>query len=248
MTVEGNYVLGIAAFWQSDLTGARHHFEAAVGAYRVEHRATHVVGYGLDPQVVCLSRLASALGFLGEREAALDACERALALADEIAHEPTRSTALVFAALLALDLGDEAALRRHTAALRLHAGGAKAATVTADCLAGYLDVLDGRAQDGLNAIRRVLDDVSEPGHAPGNRASLVHVLVEASAVAEDHRGGLAATELPVRIRLWEPETLERRAAFLAALDAPDEEVEETRRAAAAARNARGTPGPASSPA
>jgi tetratricopeptide (TPR) repeat protein len=246
MEVEGHYALGVAAFWRSDLHAARRHFEAAVGGYRVEHRPTHLIRYGLDPQVVCLSRLANTLGFLGRRAAAVDACERALALAREIDHDPTLSTALVFAALLALDLGDEPALRRHTAELRRRTGAVKAAVVTADCLAGYLDVLDGRTEAGLAVIRRVLDDVSEPGHAPGSRESLVHLLVEACSVAGDHRGGLEATELPLRIRLWEPETLARRAEFLEALGAPGADVAAARRAADAARNARGTPGPASS--
>src|SRR3954451_19285292 len=247
MDVEGHYALGVSAFWRSDLHAARHHLEAAVSGYRLEHRATHLVRYGLDPQVVCLSRLANTLGFFGEREAALDACERALALADEIAHEPTRSTALVFAALLALDLGDESALRRHAVDLRRRSDRLKAAAVTADCLAAYLDVLDGRAQGGLAEIRRVLEDVSEPGDGPLIRPSLVHLLVEACSIGGDHRGGLAATEVPLRIRLWEPETLDRRAEFLAALDAPGEQVKAARRAAAAARDARGPPRPASSP-
>jgi DNA-binding SARP family transcriptional activator len=247
LLVEGHYVLGISAFWRSDMHAARHHFEAAVDRYRVEHRATHVVRYGLDPQVVCMSRLANTLGFLGEREAAVATCERALELAGEIGHEPTRATALTFAALLALDLGDRDALRRHTAELRRCGSELRATSATGECLAGYFDVVDGRPEAGLARIRRVLQDVAEPGHAPGHRASLVRVFIEACALAGDHRGGLAATQLPLRVRLWEPERLAWRAEFLAALDAPAQEVEASARAAAAARNARGTPRPASSP-
>jgi tetratricopeptide (TPR) repeat protein len=246
LAVEAEYVLGVSAFWQVDLHAARGHFEAAVEGYRPEHRVTHVVRYGLDPQVVCMSRLANALGLLGEREAAVATCERALALADEVAHEPSRATAIVFAAVLALDLGDEDGLRRHAAGLARWGHGIRAAAVTSECLSGYLDVLDGRPQEGLATIRRVLEDVSEPGHAPGNRASLVRILVEACALAGDHRGGLAATELPLAVRLWEPETLAWRAGFLEALGAPPEEVEAVARAAAEARNARGTPRPATS--
>ena len=246
LAVEGDYVLGVSAFWQADLQAARRHLEAAVERYRPEHRATHLVRYGLDPQVVCMSRLANALGLLGEREAAVRTCERALALAGEVAHQPSRATAIVFAALLALDLGDEDGVRRHTAGLARWGHGVRAAAVTGECLAGYLDVLDGRAEQGLVTVRRVLEDVSEPGHAPGNRASLARILVEACALAGDHRGGLAATELPLAVRLWEPETLACRARFLAALGAPAEEVEAVARAAAEARNARGTPRPATS--
>jgi tetratricopeptide (TPR) repeat protein len=244
--VEAQYVLGIAAFWGVDLHAARRHFEIAVADYRAEHRTTHLVRYGLDPQVVCLSRLANTLGFLGEREAAVAARERALELADEVAHEPTRMTAVVFAALLALDLGDVAGVRRYTAALVRGGPDIRAAAVSGECLAGYLEVLDGDADDGLARIRRVLDDLSEPGHAPGNRASLVRVLIEACALAGDAQGGLAATELPVRVQLWQPETLAWRAGFLAALGAPSSEVDALRCAAEEARNARGTARPASS--
>jgi hypothetical protein len=56
-----------------------------------------------------------------------------------------------------------------------------------------------------------------------------------------------ATELLVRVHLWKPETLAWRADFLAALGAPTHEVDALRSAAEEARNARGTPHPASSP-
>jgi DNA-binding SARP family transcriptional activator len=246
LLVEGHYVLGVSAFWQVALAEAQAHFEVAADRYRPEHRATHLVRYGLDPQVVCLSRLANTLGFLGEPGEARRTCARALALADDIRHEPSRATALVFAALLALDLGDEADVRRFTAALGVYGHEVRAAKVTAEVFAGYLDLLDGHAQRGLAAIRHVLEGVSEPGHAPGNRASLVHVLIEACALAGDHRGGLAATEIPLRVRLWEPETLQRRAEFLAALGAPPAEVDAVARASAEARNARETHASASS--
>jgi len=73
------------------------------------------------------------------------------------------------------------------------------------------------------------------------------VLIEACAVAGDARGGLAASQLPVSVRLWAPETLAWRAGFLAAVGAPASEVEAVRRAAEETRNARGTARPASSP-
>jgi tetratricopeptide (TPR) repeat protein len=245
--IEAHYVLGIAAFWDVDLPAARRHFEIAVTDYRPEHRATHLIRYGLDPQIVCLSRLANTLGFLGEREAALAARERALALSDQIAHEPTRMTAVTFAALLALDLGDADGVRRYGAELARGSADLKAAAVTGECLAGYLDVLDGASARGLARIWRALEDLSEPGHAPGHRASLVRVLIEACAVAGDARGGLAASELPVSVHLWAPETLAWRAGFLAAVGAPASDVEAVRRAAEQARNGRGTARPASSP-
>jgi DNA-binding SARP family transcriptional activator len=51
LLVEGHYVLGVSAFWRVALHEARAQFEAAVERYRPEHRATHLLRYGLDLQV-----------------------------------------------------------------------------------------------------------------------------------------------------------------------------------------------------
>ena len=86
LLVEADYVLGIAAFWQGEFDTARGHFEGAVERYRAEHRRAHLLRYGLDPKVICLSRLGNTLWFLGRPDAAVRARDAALALADEIGH------------------------------------------------------------------------------------------------------------------------------------------------------------------
>ena len=214
LIVESDYVLGIAAFWSGELESARRHFEAAVERYRPEHRFTHVVRYSLDPQVVCLSRLANTLFLLGEPAAAVATRERALALAAEIDHPATTATALVFAALLALDGSDEPGVRRYAAALDGHEE-VKAASVMRRALAGYVDVLDGKVAGGLARVRDAASDHSRVDHAPGHHASIVRVLLAACAAAGDVRGGLEATEIPLRPRVWAPLTQRMRAAFLA---------------------------------
>ena len=84
LLVEAAYVLGIAAFWQGEFAAARDFFEDAVDRYRPEHRHAHLISYGLDPKVVCLSRLGNTLWFLGYPETATRARDAALALADEL--------------------------------------------------------------------------------------------------------------------------------------------------------------------
>jgi len=235
--VEGDYVLGVAAFWQGELRAARTHLAAAAARHRPEHRAAHLVRYGLDPEVVCLSRLGNTLWFLGDTDGALRSRDRALALADAVGHPASRATALVFAAMLALELRDAERLREDTAALAACCAehDVKAPAVAAESLAGYVDVLDGLAPAGLGRIRRSLDD-SRAGHAPGQYASIVRVLLDAYAAARDPHGGLAAADLPVVPRLWEAETGRMRAEFLAALGAPREAVDlELRRALTTAR-------------
>ena len=249
--VESHYVLGVSAFWQAHLDAARQHFETAIARYRPEERGTHLVRYGLDPKVICLSRLGNTLHLLGDPAGAIRARDAALALAGEVDHQPTTATALVFAVLMALDAGDEDGVRRYTAALRSEEQEMKAAAVTTIGFAGYVDVLDGDAEAGIARIRGALAESRTTDLAPGLQAALVRVLLEACAVAGDARAGLEASELPLDRgaggRLWESETHRFRAEFLAALGAPAAEVEAEREAEArlrrrrnAPRNARGT--------
>ena len=225
LLVESHYVLGIAAFWQGELDVARGHFEAALARYRPEQRATHLARYGLDPEVVCMSRLANTLFFLGEPEAAVLTRDRALERAEEVGHPFSAAIAHVFAGILALDLGDDDGVRREVAALRSPSLGreGRAIGVSTEALAGYVDVLDGRVAAGLARIGRAVEAASEGDHAPGMWASAVRVLVEAHARAGDARGGLQAADLRAAsrtgARLWEPAILALRERFLAQLAA-----------------------------
>jgi hypothetical protein len=222
-------VLGIAAFWQGHLAVARGHFQAAVERYRPEYRRAHLFHYGLDPKAICLSRLGNTLWFLGYPEAAARARDAALALADGIAHPFTRATVLVFASLLALDMRDPERVREYAAALIAGIGerAGLPARVHAEALAGYSDVVDGRTTVGIARIKHALAETRGADHAPGHRASWLRVLLEACAVAGDARAGLAAAEsaIGLGVTLWEAEARRLRAEFLAALAAPQDELE-----------------------
>lgn len=241
LLVEGEYVFGIAAFWQGQFEAARRHFEAAVDRYRPEHRHAHLLRYGLDPKVICLSRLGNTLWFLGRPEAATRARDAALALAEEIGHPDSRATALLFAALLAVDMREPERVRAYTASLNdglEHQW--RPTQVGTDALNGYVAVLDGQEEAGIARIQRTLNEAHEADHAPGMRACLVRELLEACAMTRDSRSGLAAAgralEMGGAARVWEAETRRLRAEFLAALGAPANEVEaELGRALAVAR-------------
>ena len=237
--VEGEYVLGIAAFWKGEFATARRHFEAAVDRYRAEQRPTHLLRFGMDLEVICTSRLANTLWFLGQVDAAVTARDAALALASELGHPFSRATALVFAALLALDLRDPGAVRACAAALADQPADQAPTRVMSGAFAGYVEVLDGRPE-GLARIRRALDDPAVGEHAPGMHASVARVLLEACLAAGDARAGLAAADRVLaaedNVHTWEAEARRLRGEFLAALGAPGDEVEaELERAAATAR-------------
>jgi DNA-binding SARP family transcriptional activator len=185
--VEGDYVLGIAAFWTGGFDAAR-------------------------------------------------ARDAALALATETGHPHSRHTALVFAALLALELGEPERLREHTAAL-----GARRAElwpptkVSFDALAGYVDVLDGRPEPGMNRLWKALEDPAEAEHAPGLHASVARLLLGACALTGDARAGLLAVDralgLGDSVRTWESEARRLRGEFLAAVGAAGDQVEDELRQA-----------------
>ena len=241
LIVESEYILGIAAFWQGEFADAREHFETAVGRYRPEHRPTHLLWYGLDPKVTCLSRLGNTLWFLGCTDEAVRARDAGLALADEVGHLHSRGTALVFAALLAVDMREPERVRAYTASLDdglEHQW--RPTQVAADALAGYVAVLDGRAAAGIACIQRTLDEARGADHAPGMHACLVRLLLEACVAAGDARTGLAAAERALGMggaaRVWEAEARRLRTEFLVALGAPAAEIEaELERALATAR-------------
>ncbi len=231
LVVESHYVLGIASFWQGEFVDARMHFEAAVARYRPAQCREHLLRFGLDPKVICQSRLGNTLWFLGYAEAAVRAHQTALALAEEIGHPFSLGTALAFAMVLALDMRDADGVRTYAALLATEQAkhGMRPNDVATEHFGGYIDVLDGRMDAGIARIRRALDESRQGDHAPGMRAFSVRVLLEACAVAGDARTGLATAEwalaLPDAHRIWEAETRRLRAEFLAALDAPPSEVE-----------------------
>jgi predicted ATPase/DNA-binding SARP family transcriptional activator len=241
LLVEAGYVLGIAAFWSGELAAARRHFEAAVDRYRPEQRRVHLLRFAQDPKVVCLSRLANTLWLLGHPEAAVRARDAARALADEIGHPYSRSLALVFAALLALDMRDRDSLRECAAMLGSFEGWRMAAhnQISREAFGGYVDILDGRQAAGIARIQRALDASRGAEAAPGQQAFIVRIFLDACAVAGDASAGLATADQALAAgsaRLWEAEVRRLRAEFLTALGTPAAEVgAELGRALAVAR-------------
>jgi hypothetical protein len=231
LVVESEYVRGIASFWQGRMGAARQHFERAVAQWRPERRPAHLLRYGLDPQVICLSRLANTYWFLGDADAAHRTRAAALALADEARHPPSRAITHVFAALLSLETGETALVDACVSILeeRSVVNDAPQIRRAADLLRAYLDVSAGSVAPGMARIERLLDDPDGSGHAPGMRAVQARVFLAASEAAGDARGSLAAAERALHVvgaaRLWDAEAYRVHAASLAALGAPWPRVE-----------------------
>lgn len=216
LRLESHYLLGIAAFWDAALDPAREHFETVVADFDPSMRPRHHVVYGHDPQVVCLSRLANTLWFLGREDEARSACDDAQAMAVSIGHPWSHDTTLFFASMLAVELGDHEGLRRTTAQLgEMNTGSAPNSTKLA-ALRGLVDVLDGNAS-GIDRVRSALEACNGRDFFPGFRASIMRLLLAAHALAGDATGGIDASTQALSMDgspLWKPEAHRWRAEFL----------------------------------
>jgi tetratricopeptide (TPR) repeat protein len=215
LVVEAGYVLGVASFWQADFGTARRYLELAVERYRPEDRRAHLIRYGQDPKVVCLSRLGNVLWFLGQPDEARNARSAALAWAGVIDHPYSRAVALAFGALLALDMGDEREMRAHTAALVAAGPGPAQVHLVAAAFRGYLAVLDGTATQGIAEVRQVIKRARGRPAAPGIEAMLGRILLAACMASGDDEAAVAAAsrllDMGGAACVWEPEALRIRA-------------------------------------
>ena len=136
--------------------GSRH-FTTVVDHFDPDSRRQHQLVFGHDPLVVCLSRLANTLWFLGRDADAVAACDAALEMAAEVGHPLSHDTAAIFACVLAIDLGDPVRLGRCTALLGSLGMDSLPHTTKREALLGLLDVHDGRWQVGLERISAALE-------------------------------------------------------------------------------------------
>jgi hypothetical protein len=190
-------------------------------------------------------RLACTLWFLGNPVGAARARDAALALSEEIGHPYSRALTLVFATLLALEMRDTARVRAFASELlgsevEVAAGHIRA---TFDVFASYVEVLDGRIEQGIARIASTIDDSGTAEQAPGQVAFFLRVLLEACALAPDAGTGLAAADRlrteSQGVRLWEAEAHRFRAQFLNAQGAPPVAVEAELHAALAVARSQG---------
>ena len=157
--VEGDYMLGVTAFWLGELGVARDHLEQALAGYAPERTRSHLVLFAQDPRIICLSRLAYTLWHLGFAQEAEQHAREALRLGGQLDHPISLAYALNFAGWLAIDSGDER--RARILADRLagladeqHLGFMQP---MGTILRGWASVHDGEAAQGIAMMREGLD-------------------------------------------------------------------------------------------
>jgi len=215
--------------------------KARSSGFQPARRRAHVLRYGQDPELVVRLRLAHTLWLLGHDREADREHALALAAAEESTHPYSRAVVSVWGAILALDRGEMAELRRHVESLRddVREDAPGQVRLAAEQFAGYLDVLDGRGKPALGRMRRVQEQLMAGPFAPGQPGTATRILLEGYAVAGEAEAGLTLSDQALRMgrgaELWEAEIRRLRATFLAAVGATAAEVEgELERALAAA--------------
>jgi hypothetical protein len=224
-------VLGIASYWYAEFPAAQQHFEAVLTRYRPADRRTHLLRYGNDPAIICQMRLAFTLWFLGQTANARRLRDEAFAAA--LTHQDwfTKLGILHFVGLLAIELGEHELIRECASVLAEISVTHPAAYVqhNGEAIVGYVEVLDGRQDAGIQRITHALDDLRDRNRLPGQRASVARALLAARALIGEPQAVLdAANRLltaGVGERIWEAEALRARAEYSAALGAGDDEVE-----------------------
>ncbi|MGD9999740.1 MAG: hypothetical protein AB7U39_22710, partial [Ilumatobacteraceae bacterium] len=227
LEVESHYLLGISAYWAADLEAAFDHFSTVVERYEPSSRRQHQLTYGHDPYVVCLSRLANTLWFLGHTDEAVATCERALDVGAEVGHPLSHDTAVIFACVLAIDVGDFDRLERWTSLLGSLGMDSLPHITKREALLGLLDVHAGNRSAGLQRIEAALDRCQGRNFYPGFQQTIMRALLAAHEVIRGAADGLHATGRVLAAggtSLWVAEAHRLRAWFLHAAGAPSTEV------------------------
>ncbi len=108
--VESNRARGMTLFYRGDFAGAQSHISLTAELHHPEFHESHALRFGLDPLVCCHAYLSYAQLFLGQRSAALQTSDLAVAEAKRTGHLYSQAFALAFAALVRvnLEMPDEA--------------------------------------------------------------------------------------------------------------------------------------------
>lgn len=202
--VEGHYVLGVTSFWLGDFATARGQLEKAIAEYVPDRARAHLALYSQDPRIVCMSRLAHVLGYLGEFEAAEETASEALRLAHELEHPFSLAYALHFTSVLAIDLGDEASARERALQLIELTEEQRLGFLApmGEILRGWMLAADGHTDEAIGQIREGIGQYAESGWSllqPQGLVLLARVCLDADRKGDAKAAVAEAIELTGRI-------------------------------------------------
>jgi DNA-binding SARP family transcriptional activator len=192
---EGQYLLGVSAFWRGDLARARQYLEGALEAYDLPHRHQHLALYAQDPKAVCLVRLAWVDLWAGDAGRADERARSALELAVDLDHLMTLWYVLTYAAIIAAESEDLVRLaelldKADRLGKRLPL---RYLMIVAEALRGWLDVCEGSP----GGLERIVQSVAR-SRTDGESLHLTYTLLllarARGMVGELHEGRAATRE------------------------------------------------------
>ena len=214
-TVIANYAAGSTMFFRGELQRARAHFEHAASLYLPADHAALDSSFVSDPGVISLAHGALTLWRLGLPDQALSTCDRAVALAREIAHPSSLAHALFHAAEIRQFRGDFAgAIEMATGSIELSASSGLSYWLgLATAARGAALVRTNHFETGIAEVMKGV----EIFHSTGTDLDLTYamrIVAEASLVVSRPEEALAAVDRSLaavessNVRLEQPE-LER---------------------------------------
>ncbi len=201
--VEGHYVLGVTSFWLGEFELSRAQLEASLAEYDPVDSHTHVAMYSQDPRIICLSRLALVLHYLGETDAADDRAREALRYAEELEHPWSLAYALNFTAWLAIEKGDKEVARERVERMASLADDQRLGFVhpMGTILRGWLLGETGATDEAITFIREGLGSYEESGwslYRPYALTLLARICVAAGRTEEAREAIAEALDLSQR--------------------------------------------------
>jgi class 3 adenylate cyclase/tetratricopeptide (TPR) repeat protein len=198
LMVEGRYVLGVSSFWAGEFEECRRQLEEAIARYDPDRSEAHIARYSQDPKVICLSRLAWCLWFLGYPEQAARTRDAAVALADELGHPFSRCYANSFAAITSEVLNDEVRSEGFAAALEAEANDERYRywQVVGGVLRSWT-LARGGDRRAIGAMKGAIDELRGIGQ-PLLSTYLLALVARAYLLIGDHAAGLETVDEALR--------------------------------------------------
>jgi predicted ATPase len=221
LLMPAHWAVGHILYWMGEFAPAQQHFEQSMALYDPRHHRSHVLLFGQDQGVTCLSFQAWNLWQLGYPDQALKRSREALTLAKELAHPHSLVYAIIFAARVHLRRGEWQTIQEQIEAeIALSTGhGFPYWQASATIIRGETLAEQGQVEEGIVLIGQGLA-AWRVQRAEIYRPCVLALLAEAygkvgqaeeglNAVAE----ALAAVEKTAE-HLWEPELYRLRGELL----------------------------------
>jgi predicted ATPase len=190
--LEAHLALGHTLFFMGEFAQALAHLEQSMALYDPQQHHTHVLVYGQDPRVFCLSYMAVSLWHLGYADRAIQKQHEALTLAQDLAHPFSQAVALFFAAIFYQFCREVVATRKYAElaiALCRERGFSQYGAMGA-ILRGWALTEQDQSEEGIAQMRQGLTAMRATG-AELARPHFLVLLAEAYHTAKQPEAGLA---------------------------------------------------------